>query len=176
MPRCLCSKFLFSAMFLFTFYTLARVGEVTVPPLSYHTLQLSDITFQSSQNSSSPRLVVTFRSFKHNNDARVASISIVPQPGSMHCPVATLQQYLMVRGNKADCLFLLRNGLPVSCDHFSRALRLCLLTAGLDTTSFTTHSFRIGAATFAALNGLSDPQIRALGRSSSDAFKKYILL
>ncbi|KAK6195007.1 hypothetical protein SNE40_000528 [Patella caerulea] len=38
----------------------------------------------------------------------------------------------------------------------------------------TTHSFRIGGASLAAHNGLSDSQIRQLGRWRSDAFRKYI--
>ncbi len=36
------------------------------------------------------------------------------------------------------------------------------------------HSFRIGAATFAAERGFSDAQIRSMGRWQSDAFRKYI--
>ena len=36
------------------------------------------------------------------------------------------------------------------------------------------HSFRIGAASFAAEQGLSDAQIRVLGCWKSNAFHKYI--
>ena len=38
------------------------------------------------------------------------------------------------------------------------------------------HSFRIGAASFAADKGLSDAQVRALGRWKSNTFLKYIRL
>ena len=47
-------------------------------------------------------------------------------------------------------------------------------TSGYDTSAFKGHSFHIGAATAAALRGDSDVQIRAAGRWTSDAFKKYI--
>lgn len=45
---------------------------------------------------------------------------------------------------------------------------------GLDTSRYKGHSFRIGAACYAADKGFSDAQIRALGRWKSDAFKVYI--
>ena len=38
----------------------------------------------------------------------------------------------------------------------------------------TKDSFRIGAATYAAEQGISDTKIRHMGRWKSDAFKKYI--
>ena len=41
-------------------------------------------------------------------------------------------------------------------------------------TRYKGHSFRIGAATFAAECGFSDAQIRLMGRWQSDAFRKYI--
>ncbi|XP_074650158.1 uncharacterized protein LOC141905243 [Tubulanus polymorphus] len=41
---------------------------------------------------------------------------------------------------------------------------------GLPVVSYTSHSFRIGAAT----NGVPEPVIRELGRWKSDAFKRYI--
>ena len=45
---------------------------------------------------------------------------------------------------------------------------------GYQTTAFKGRSFRIGADTAAALRGESEAQIRAVGRWTSDAFKKYI--
>ena len=45
---------------------------------------------------------------------------------------------------------------------------------GLNTKVLKGHSFRIGAATSAALRGVSDAQVRAVGRWASDAFRKYI--
>ncbi|KAI8494572.1 hypothetical protein Bbelb_277980 [Branchiostoma belcheri] len=165
---------LYKAMFLFTFYSLARVGEVTVTGSSHHTLQLSDVNLQSTSHQTVPPLLITFRTYKHSSTKRPVTVSIVPHPGSSYCPVANLKSYLSLRGECAGCLFLLSDGRPVSSDHFSNTLRKCLERAHLDPQAYTAHSFRIGAATHAASSGASDAQLRALGRWSSDAFKSYI--
>ena len=44
----------------------------------------------------------------------------------------------------------------------------------LDSSLYEAHSFRIGAASWAAAKGFSDSQIRLLGRWKSNAFLKYI--
>ena len=41
-------------------------------------------------------------------------------------------------------------------------------------TDLNTHSFRIGGASAAAAGGLTDSEIRTLGRWSSDAFRVYV--
>ena len=55
-------------------------------------------------------------------------------------------------------------------EQLNRALRFC----NLDPALYKLHSFRIGAATWAAAKGFSDTQIRQLGRWKSNAFLKYI--
>ena len=43
-------------------------------------------------------------------------------------------------------------------------------------SSYESHSFRIGAASLAAENGMSDAQIRGLSRWKSDGFKLKLQL
>ena len=57
---------------------------------------------------------------------------------------------------------------------FDVSLKHLLSFCGYQTISFKGHNFRIGADTTAALRGESDTQIRAAGRWSSEAFRKYI--
>ena len=72
-------------------------------------------------------------------------------------------------------LFINHDGYPVLRSEFSKMLgsviRLCNL---LDPTRYKGHSFRIGAATYAAEPGVSDTKIRHLGRWKTDDFKKCI--
>ena len=55
-----------------------------------------------------------------------------------------------------------------------RKLHKCLSVCGLDSSRYKGHSFRIGAASLVVEKGLSDSQIRAMGRWNSNAFRKYI--
>ncbi len=57
---------------------------------------------------------------------------------------------------------------------FLQQLSLVFRSCGLDSSKYKSHSFCIGAATFAADCGFSDTQIRLMGRWKSDASRKYI--
>ena len=57
---------------------------------------------------------------------------------------------------------------------FDASLKRLFSFCGYQSSSFKGRNFRIGAATAAALWGETDAQIRAAGRWSSDAFRKYI--
>ena len=57
---------------------------------------------------------------------------------------------------------------------FVAKLREVLTTIRVDQSQYAGHSFRIGAATAAAMAGLEESTIRTLGRWNSDAFMLYI--
>ena len=86
----------------------------------------------------------------------------------------TILDYLVVRGIENGPLFIDSEGVPVLRTVFSKLLGTSLKICNLDPNRYKGHSFRIGAATYAAQQGLSDSKIRLLGRWKSDAFKKYI--
>ena len=44
----------------------------------------------------------------------------------------------------------------------------------MDKGSYNTHSFRIGAATSAIETGISDVQVKMLGRWKSNAYQRYV--
>ena len=82
--------------------------------------------------------------------------------------------YLSLRGYKPGPLFMISHGHPVSRTTFTDQLSLALKFCGLNPARYKGHSFRIGAASHAADRGLSDTQIRVLGRWPSNAFHRYI--
>lgn len=162
----------FQAMFSLCFFALLRISEVvTTPKAQNHVIKLRGLSFDHDSNFFS----LTFFSFKHSQDSR--TIKICPQ--SWHiCPVRLLNQYLTVRPKSvSEEVFLDVCGSPFSKHTFVRVLQSALLFTATDKNlKFTTHSFRIGGATHAASCGLSDSQLRHLGRWSSNAFLQYIKL
>ncbi|XP_056618189.1 uncharacterized protein LOC130432718 [Triplophysa dalaica] len=93
-------------------------------------------------------------------------------------PYQTLLAYLHLRRSQAkvpsEPLFIDDSGRPASRFWFQNHLKSVLRQSGIPEEHFSSHSFRIGAATTAAQKGLSQQQIQALGRWTSEAFKSYI--
>ena len=92
------------------------------------------------------------------------------------CPVAVMPTYLAVRGFDHGPLFKTEQGLPLTRAKLVNLLKSALTTAGIDATRYSGHSFRIGAATTAAANGVSNATIQTLGQRASDAYWRYVCL
>lgn len=96
------------------------------------------------------------------------------------CPYQALKSYSEMRGHvrgmtsSQDPLFLTPHHDPLSRNTFIRYLKEVLKILGLDSTEFSGHSFRIGAATSAAKVRVEDHLIKTLGRWSSDCYQWYI--
>ena len=99
---------------------------------------------------------------------------IYASDGSNFCPVKHIKHCLVLRGTSPGPLFIFPGGAPVTRSFCNRHLSKSLLWAGLPTSIYKGHSFRIGAATTAATMGVSDEQIQRMGRWKSHAFKRYI--
>ena len=77
-------------------------------------------------------------------------------------------------GNDKGTLFRTKNGVALTNERSMQAVRVALSAAGLNSATYSGHSFRIGAATTAALCGIEDSTIKILGRWASDAYCVYI--
>ncbi|VDI74134.1 Hypothetical predicted protein [Mytilus galloprovincialis] len=71
-----------------------------------------------------------------------------------------------LRPNVAGQLFCHFDGTPVTRYQFSGVLKKSLNVLGLSQGKYSSHSFRIGAATSAAMNGLSDSEIQAMVKNA----------
>lgn len=162
---------LYRSMFLMAFFGFLRVGEMTAATNASH----NTLTFDCiSPVTGTSKLKLQFRRFKHSK--KPAAVIIEPQANSRYCPVHAWTEYAKLRGAGPGFMFLGSNAEPISRRAFADQLALCLKACQLSPTLYKTHSFRIGAATYAAENGYSALQIQALGRWSSAAFLKYIRL
>ena len=85
------------------------------------------------------------------------------------CAVHAMLAYLSFRGDSPGPLFLLQNGQPLSHAILTNWLRQILSAARIP-GNFSSHSFRIGAATVAARNGVPDHLIQALGHWTSNTY------
>jgi hypothetical protein len=163
---------MFKAMCTTAFFAFLRVGEITCCPRSSSVLQLNQIVQLVDHSGGVIGLKITFFDFKHSYNQ--TNVSITLKRRSDICPVQSLLDYFSRRGLSDGPLFRTHEGHAVSRKLFTDYLALIFKTCGLDPTKYKGHSFRIGAATFAAECGFSDAQIRSMGRWKSDAFRKYI--
>ena len=154
----------FRAVCSLAFYAFLRSGEITslskrdsTPPIRFY-----QITKLINQAGDFVGFKVTFGDFKHNYNSRPFFIDFRRQPHS--CPVDFLANYLALEGSSSGPLFMTVDGLPISRANSSQLFPVAIQLCGLAPSRYKFHSFRIGAASFAADQGFSDTQIRLLGR------------
>ena len=157
------SATLVRAMFLTMFHAFLRIGEVTA---SRNNILLVQISVQRAC------VVIVFYRAKHLVGPPI-SIS-VPASGGRYCPVANLKAFLAVRGTAQGPLFCLPDLKAISSTQFNTWLVAALSHGSLSSLPIKSHSFRIGAATYAATVGYTEAQIQKMGRWKSGAFRKYI--
>ena len=82
--------------------------------------------------------------------------------------------YLRTRGTNHGPFFVGRDRQVMTKVWFVQQVRDVLQSLGFPAHQYAGHSFRIGAATSAALAGMEDSMIQTLGRWHSAAFLNYI--
>ena len=99
---------------------------------------------------------------------------VVGQTDSDLCPVVANLAYIATHGNCQGPSFLVGAGTPLIKPNFTADLGRVLAATGLSQTDYVGHSFRIGAATSAALAGVEDSTMQLFGRWQSLAFLRYV--
>ena len=90
------------------------------------------------------------------------------------CPVAAVLSFCAIRQARLGPFFQDVEGKILTKSQFVKEIRDVLASLGLPQHQYTGHSFRIGAATSAALAGFEDSTIQMLGRWHSAAFLQYV--
>lgn len=157
------------------FFGFLRSGEFTIPNQqafdpTVH-LTTSDITIDSHTD---PSLVRVHLKTSKTDQFKQGMDVFLGKTNNDLCPVAALLNYLAARPPIPGPLFIRSDGKPLTKPILVKLLKATLESAGFQPQVFNGHSFRIGAATTAAANGVPETLIKTLGRWSSNAFQAYI--
>ncbi|XP_070202936.1 uncharacterized protein [Littorina saxatilis] len=163
---------LFTAAFCFAFFGFFRVSEIVGQGnavkggrtgISYADVVLGeDLTVH----------IAGSKTDQANKGEKVVMRRVERHP--QVCPVRAMEAYLRVRPCGPGPLWKHFDGSSLTRYQFQAVLKKGASVLGWKVNRFTSHSFRIGAATTAAVNGTPMRDIMALGRWGSQAVTKYV--
>ncbi|XP_029447073.1 uncharacterized protein LOC115085334 isoform X2 [Rhinatrema bivittatum] len=162
---------LFRCAFSLAFYAALSVSELTAQSTnrsSASCLQWQDTVLERD------RLILRIPRSKTDQRGIGSNIILHQWAGELTCPIGSTTLFLRQRPPIVGQLLIHKNGRPLTRYQFSRVLHMSLHAAGIAVSGFSTHSFRIGAATTAASLGLQDEKIMAIGRWRSGRFSRYV--
>ena len=157
------------------FFGFFRLGELLLASRdafnpSLH-LAWGDVAVDSTLN---PRMVRCHLKHSKTDQLGRGVYVVLGRTGLELCPVAAVLAFMACRGDQPGPFFLTTARVPLTKSDFISILRTLLASIGLPAADYAGHSFRIGAATSAALAGVEDSTIQLLGRWQSAAFLRYI--
>ena len=156
-------------------FAFLRCSEFTIPSQNAFNpdthLTLKDVAVDCR---ASPKTIAITIKCSKTDQLRQGHIIYLGRIGQKVCPVQAMAAYLVVRGSQPGALFIERDGTTLTRRLFSKALKEIFDELHLNYGAFNTHSFRIGAATTANQVGMSDINIKTLGRWKSNAYQSYI--
>ena len=155
------------------FFGFLRSGEAVAPTVKDYDprchLSFDDVCVDNRANPSFLRVrILKTDPFRQGVDIYVGHTE------NELCPVKAVLAYMASSNSKQGPLFQWEDGRYLAKEAFVAAMRQALAEVGLDSISYAGHSFRIGAATTAARQGLQDSLIKTLGRWESSAYTAYI--
>lgn len=157
------------------FFGFFRSGELTIPAQGAFDqgahLCFSDVTVDSAEN---PQVLKVRLKASKTDPFREGIDVFVGKTDNDLCPVAAVLRFMTLRGPGPGPLFAFRDGRPLTQPRLVTEVKTALKKAGVDCSNFSGHSFRSGAATTAASQGIEDATIKMLGRWRSNAYQLYI--
>ncbi|SPO28309.1 uncharacterized protein UTRI_04706 [Ustilago trichophora] len=159
---------MFRAAFCLAFACFLRSGELTWEAEGPNVLTVASVSFAQDDS----HVTVTLPASKMDPFRQGATLT-APAVNLSTCAVSALRVICHHREPRQP-LFLLEGGQPFTRASFVAMLRRCLQACSIPPALYSGHSFRRGAATWAASNGVDADTIRGLGRWRSDCFRRYV--
>ena len=163
---------LFKAAFLLAFFGFLRVGEftdVSKNANNRHNLGIGDILIDGDT------MKVIIRSSKTDQKGAAVTLQFEKNANeSTLCPITAMQSYIDIRPAKEGALFIHFGGSSLTQYQLNSILKKGITMMGMDPKDYSPHSFRIGAATAAAIGGIPVESIMSMGRWQSSAVLLYI--
>jgi len=160
---------------LLCFFGFLRAGEITVPSDTAYDegahLSFSDVMVDSFNN---PQVLKVRIKASKTDPFRLGVDVFLGRTQKLLCPVTAVLRYLHQRGPEEGPLFKFADGKPLTRPRFVARIREALSQAGVSSERYSGHSFRSGAATTAARQGVAETTIKMLGRWKSSAYQLYI--
>ena len=157
------------------FFGFMRSGELTVPSNTGYD-EGAHLSFQdvSVDNLDLPQILKVRIKASKTDPFRVGVDIFIGRTQCILCPVSAILTYMALRGSAPGPLFKFVDGSPLTRTRFVSKVKDALMAAGIDSSFYSGHSFRSGAATTAAERGIGDAAIKTLGRWRSSAYQVYV--
>ncbi|KAM3920353.1 uncharacterized protein RB166_014754 [Leptodactylus fuscus] len=160
---------LFHLAFSLAFFGAFRVSELVSPSRRCPGgLGLGDCRMDGGE------LVCLLRHSKTDREGRGLVVRLRPLPDSVACPVNCFAAFMAVRPAGGGALLVHGDLSCLSKFQFVQVFRKGLEKLGIPPGDYSSHSFRIGAATEAACWGLPPTVIRRIGRWESERYRLYV--
>ena len=157
------------------FFGFFRSGEIVIPTAGSFDagahLTFNDVAVDSLY---APRLLRVRLKASKTDPFRAGVDVFIGRTDDDLCPVAAMLAYMVKRGNGPGPFFVFRDGSSLTRPRLVTEVKQALTKAGVDSSRYSGHSFRSGAATTAAERGVEDSVIKMLGRWKSSAYQRYV--
>lgn len=160
---------LFKVAFLLEFFGAFRIGELVSPSkkvqggLGSHEVECSN-----------GRVSLWLRKSKTDQAGRGKLVQVYPIPGSPLCPMEAVRVFLKVRPARLGAFLVHEDETPLLRFQFGANFKKCLGKLVLEFKAFSSHSFRIGATTEAARQGMDIEAVKRIGQWESNRFRSYV--
>ena len=157
------------------FFGFMRCGEFTVAAAAtYDSSKHLSVRDVAVDNHTDPTMIAVTLRYSKTDQFGAGTTVHLGRTATSICPVSALFNYLAVRPPGEGHLFITQEGTPLTKALFMQRVKAALSQAGMDTSWYKGHSFRIGAATTAAAVGMNEGLIKTLGQWNSSAYQTYI--